>query len=318
MRDSLARNILLAIAGVAIAACGGGSDSGSAPEFAVTPPAASTHPSGLYVVDIATGEVELVAGGDGYTYFGPAWSPNGEFIAVTRSRPDADGELVLLTPGGSFVGRLTRGYLPAWSPDGSQLAFVSQQGDDTATAEIHRIEADGTNEIRLTNNDSWDYGATWTRDGSEVIFGSQTSEGWRLLIVPAGGGTPRALPTEVFGNAPALSSDGRLIAFTSDRDGDDDIYATAVSGGDQRNLTANTAHDDNATWSPDGSRIAFSSDASGKNEIYVMEVDRTGSNSGNVILLTVQVTNDPALAPDIPTWSPDGMRIAFAARAANR
>jgi Tol biopolymer transport system component/acetyl esterase/lipase len=97
------------------------------------------------------------------------------------------------------------------------------------------------------------------------------------------------------------------IAFTSERDGNLEIYVMAVphgtdaDGSDQRNLTQHPASDDDPHWSPDGSLIAFSSDRSGNYEIYVMDADGTNPQ---------RLTQNPAVDAQ-PTWSPDGTQIAF-------
>jgi pimeloyl-ACP methyl ester carboxylesterase/dipeptidyl aminopeptidase/acylaminoacyl peptidase len=101
-----------------------------------------------------------------------------------------------------------------------------------------------------------------------------------------------------------LTRDGQVIAFTSERDGNSEIYVMNADGSNPQRLTDDPAYDAWPTWSPDGSRIAFMSDRSGNPDIYVMDAD--GSN-------VRQLTSDPA--NDIwPEWSPDGRRIAFPSR----
>ncbi len=99
------------------------------------------------------------------------------------------------------------------------------------------------------------------------------------------------------------------IAFSSDRDGNWEIYVMDADGGNQQNLTNNPSNDRDPSWSPDGKRIAFFSNRDGHaidgrltSEIYVMDAD--GGNPQN---LTKDRNDDR-----YPSWSPDGKRIAFA------
>jgi Tol biopolymer transport system component/serine/threonine protein kinase len=91
------------------------------------------------------------------------------------------------------------------------------------------------------------------------------------------------------------------LVFTSDRDGDNDIYVMDSTGSRVRPLTRNDEDDHKPAWSPDGSQIAFASDRDGDFEIYT--ADRDGRN---VRQLTVNEDVD-----DRPTWSPDGKKIIF-------
>ena len=97
------------------------------------------------------------------------------------------------------------------------------------------------------------------------------------------------------------NSDSRIV-FSSDRDGDFEIYSMLPDGSDLKRLSNNTNYDDMAAWSPDGKRIAFVSDRHGSPEIYVMNAD-----GSRVRRLTADNGPDNAL----PAWSPDGSRIAY-------
>ena len=93
----------------------------------------------------------------------------------------------------------------------------------------------------------------------------------------------------------------RPIIFSSDRDGNREIYVMLSDGTVQTRLTSNPAHDTDAVLSADGTKIAFSSDRDGDAEIYVMSVD-----GGNVTRLTASTGPDWA-----PQWSPDGTKLTF-------
>ena len=78
---------------------------------------------------------------------------------------------------------------------------------------------------------------------------------------------------------------GKKIAFTSNRDGNYEIYVMNSDGSEQINLTNNPADDGYTSWSPDGKKIAFTSARDGNNEIYVMNED--GSEQ-------IRLTDNPA------------------------
>ena len=88
----------------------------------------------------------------------------------------------------------------------------------------------------------------------------------------------------------------RKIAFTSTRDGNNEIYIMNVDGSGQTRLTNNSVQDFIPSFSPDGSKIAFTSeqDDNGEGEIYIMNVDGSGQ---------VNLTNNPAY-DDAPSFSP--------------
>ena len=99
------------------------------------------------------------------------------------------------------------------------------------------------------------------------------------------------------------------IAFTSNRDGNPEIYTMNADGSDVKRLTNNPEWDGSPSWSPDGHRIAFVSYRDGDGEIYVMNSDGTS---------LTRLTNSPSHEEGI-AWSPDGQRIAFASeREGNR
>lgn len=114
------------------------------------------------------------------------------------------------------------------------------------------------------------------------------------------GGVSGALSAEAVQGSGG-SGDG-IVAFTSDRDGNHEIYVVRDDGRELRRLTFHDAADVWATWSPDGEQIAFVSDRDGNDEIYLMDAD--GSHLR-------RFTFHPA-RDGWPAWSPDGTQLAFA------
>lgn len=101
---------------------------------------------------------------------------------------------------------------------------------------------------------------------------------------------------------PALSPDGKKLAFACDRDHRLDIFVMDKIGIAVQQLTKNCGVNRAPAWSPDGKRIAFTSDRTGDEEVFVMNAD--GSNP-------VNLTQSPGFEAD-PAWSPDGKKIAYA------
>lgn len=97
---------------------------------------------------------------------------------------------------------------------------------------------------------------------------------------------------------------GELIAFRSDRSGNEDIWLMTTDGSEVINITRNSSADRDPAWSPDGSKIAFVSSRTGNSELFVMDVD--GSN-------VIQVTENQG-SIRWPKWSPDGSLIVFSSR----
>jgi len=98
---------------------------------------------------------------------------------------------------------------------------------------------------------------------------------------------------------PALSPDGSLVAFVSDRTGNEDIWVVDVRGGDPLRLTTHEGSDRSPTWFPDGCCVAFVSNRGGRDDVW--RVPRLGGSA----VLVLPDAYDPAI-------SPDGTRVAFA------
>ena len=168
------------------------------------------------------------------------------------------------------------------------------------------MNADGSNQRRLTSNDARDRDPAWSPDGRRIAFSSERDGNSEIYVMNAdGSGLTRITNNSDYDGVPAWSPDGRRIAFASRRDGNSEIYAMNADGSNQTRLTNRSASDWYPSWSPDGRRIAFSSQAGGSDsrEIYAVNVDGSG-----VTRITNNSDHDsypswgPASVP--PTWTP--------------
>jgi len=187
---------------------------------------------------------------------------------------------------------------PAWSPDGSRIAFTEFGPGGPYLSTMNR---DGSNRVRLTTMNSFEYtaltdptGKNWSPDGTKIAF--RDPDGFISVINTDGTGQTRL--TSVMGSHPSWAPNGTRIAFAAYFPGDppndhpDEIYVMKADGSEPTRLTENTVLDHSPAWSPDGTRIAFSSLRTGSVQIHSMNPD--GSD-------VQQVTTASSLNSD---WQP--------------
>ena len=177
--------------------------------------------------------------------------------------------------------------------------------------EIYVADYDGANPQRVTTSRTLNITPAWSPDSQIIAYTSYRPSGsfgtFQDLVLsfihtgdrktPANGDPARQ------NYLPAWSPDGSKLAFTSNRDGNPEIYVMNRDGSGVRRLTNNPAIDVTPTWSPTGGQLAWVSDRSGKPKIYVMNADGTGQR-----LIISDVC-------DRPTWSAEPFNeIAYAAQ----
>jgi Tol biopolymer transport system component len=187
-------------------------------------------------------------------------------------------------------------------------------------ANIFSILPDGTGRKQLTTGAGFHLCPSFSADGRTIAYCSNVSGSWEIWTMRANGKNQHQL-THLGGFAtfPDFSPDGSKIAFggTEGADEHNEIYAVdAKTGGGLHALTscaglADGCFNDLPVWSPDGTKIAFMHgtydavlDAVVDEQVWVMD-----AHGGNPHPLT----SDSAPKDQVPDWSPDSSRIAYAA-----
>lgn len=210
---------------------------------------------------------------------------------------------VVAVPAGRSSHGAVRDKSPAWSPDGTLIAFA-KSGDDFE--EIWVTRTDGTDHRKLSPDNARETQPAWSPDGRRIAFASFSAGNWDVYVMDADGSNRTSVISSSSNDtAPTWSPDGSQLAYqrADDFAGPAEIRAVRADGSGDRTLTSR-ARNVTPSWSPDGNRIVFTSTRDGNRELYVMNADGSGVR---------RLTATPDRREDDPSWSPDGARIAFAA-----
>ena len=215
-------------------------------------------------------------------------------------------EIITVRPDGSGLKRLTDNHNdewgPAWSPDGTRIAFSSTRDGNS---EIYVMDRAGREVTRLTENGASDGVPAWSPDGTKIAFSSARDdpEGimFDLYVMDADGTNV----TKIIGapgseQNPSWSANGRRIAF----DRDDRIFTVRVDGTDLKKLTSRRRMlATNPSWSHDGGHILFQAQTSEENGMDIFVMRRDGTNKRPLIAKGGEQQS--------PSWSPNDRRIAL-------
>jgi hypothetical protein len=228
-----------------------------------------------------------------------------------------------------------------------RVVFASNRD---AQNDIYVMNADGSQQTRLTTDLSNDRSPSWSPEGRQIAFVSNRDGNFEIYKMNADGTNQTRLTTNTArDDAPVWTADGSKIVFQRGGSSAGEIYSMNTDGTAQKNLTNDPAPDFTPATSARGSKIAFGSERGGSGGLFTMALNgraltRVTTTSGtdgrpnwsptgnDIVFLrdvtgtdddiyTVhsdgsglrRVTNTPARDEVHPVWSPDGSKILFAA-----
>jgi TolB protein len=234
------------------------------------------------------------------------FSPDGERIAFARLRPETGAAELCVMPtlGGAAMPIVEGGVGPAWSPDGTHLAFVLRRPAESEVLAVAGADGSGLRELVRGDSTYPFFGLpAWSPDGTRIAFvrslGGASREVW---AVSAQGGVPERLwadETGVFSDSPLFTPDGRGVIHVSNRAGATNLWLMPLGGGKPVRLTSGPGPDTGPSLAQDG-KLAFLSSRS-RNALLVYPLPGGAPR-------TLVTHAAPLWAP---RFSPDGRELAF-------
>ncbi len=228
-------------------------------------------------------------------------------IAFSSYR-DGQVDIYTMRPHGGGVRNVTNDrhpdFTPAWSPDGTTVAFVSLHVGSSQVSQLYTMDPQGGQRTRLTDLKAGNVlEPAWSPDGERIAFyasfgGAIDDE---LYIVDADGSDLVRITNNTRSDSnPAWSPDGTRLAFVRDAT----ISTMDPDGTDVQRVTPEGMHGFDPAWSPDGRHLAFvGRSVSGDRSSDLFKIRADGTR-----LVRLDATDRTESSP---SWSPDGRRIVY-------
>lgn len=188
---------------------------------------------------------------------------------------------------------------PAWSPDGTRLAYVSFEKKKPIVYVQHL--ADGSRQVVADFRGS-NSAPAWSPDGRRLAVALSRDAASQIYLIDAAGGKPKRITNSPgLDTEPVFSPDGQWLYFTSDRGGSPQIYRIPLSGGQAERITFEGEYNASPAISPDGRLMAFVHQRDGRFQIAVMDLTTR----------QMQVLTDTSF-DESPSFAPNGKSILYA------
>jgi TolB protein len=194
---------------------------------------------------------------------------------------------------------------PAWSPDGRRIAFSTTRFD-SRTFDIAVMSADGSDVRRVTMDMAWDRDPEWMPDGVSLVFTREENGPSAIYRVwPADGRVERVSRTDDRALMPAVSPDGKRVAYTVGTVDGFQIVVTDLRSGVERQITRVPEGAIRPSWSPDGQQLFFTRLGLGPSYVETASSEIEGSRP---------VVSDPAHRLDDARVANDARWMVLALR----
>src|SRR3990172_7008892 len=254
-----------------------------------------------------------------YSY--PAWSPDGMHLAMRIDFGTGSGIAIMDM---TEIGGILEGNQPAavtdvfsdapdWSPDGSQLVFISS-GD--FGWDLNRYSVSTSAFFQVPGLSPWTRDPKWSPDGQQIVFSADPENSGNsdiYLINVDGSGLTQLTSNPFYEGSPAWSPDGSRIAFVSTRndnnDGNYEIYMINSDGSGEMRLTNNTYTDRWPDWRPGSSAIGQGvcrSEATFSADVTIPAGTRFPSPTSSTKIWRLENSGEC-------TFTPDAYRLRFTA-----
>jgi TolB protein len=194
---------------------------------------------------------------------------------------------------------------PAWSPDGTKLAYVSFEKKKPIVFVQSLTSGSRTILANYKGNNS---APAWSPDGSKLAIVLTYGANSQIYTIDAnGGGLKQVTKSSAIDTEPAFSPDGNWIYFSSDRGGRPQIYKVPVGGGSPSRVTFEGNYNVSPRFSPDGKALAYIRNDDGKFRVALHDLA-----SGQVQLLSEGSLDES------PSFAPNGRVILYATKVRGR